>query len=220
MWLWLWCRLPAAAPSPPLAWGPPYARVWSPKSRGKKSKHSLFRLCAVDSQWGLTMDMAQFLGCKGEPRECGSDAWVPPPGSGYPPWGPGEGPCFPWRWPSGGALGLGVRIHCVCQRKKSQLGHVLSASDGETRETALGVPPAGGTEGGRLGAGALPLAGWESLGQTHPCSRWNRLSREAAPGTAGGCQSLGPVNFKAIVFCVPLLFRAAPVTYGGSHAKG
>ena len=37
VWLWLWCRLAAAAPTGPLAWEPPYA-VGSALKRQKKKK--------------------------------------------------------------------------------------------------------------------------------------------------------------------------------------
>ena len=32
-WLWLWCRLSAAAPIRPLAWEPPICRKWGPKNK-------------------------------------------------------------------------------------------------------------------------------------------------------------------------------------------
>ena len=37
-WLWLWCRLAAAAPIGPLAWEPPYAMGAAPKRQQQKQQ--------------------------------------------------------------------------------------------------------------------------------------------------------------------------------------
>ena len=40
-WMWLWCRLAAAAPIRPLAWEPPYAEGAAQEMAKKKKKKKI-----------------------------------------------------------------------------------------------------------------------------------------------------------------------------------
>ena len=94
----------------------------------------------------------------------------------------------------GAALLLGVRIHCISHRKKCQIIYLPSGSEGRYQKN--GTRPASHLEELRMGMAGCrvprPWAGRAGVGQHHPCSIWNWLSRYVASYTARGGQSLGP----------------------------
>ena len=60
VWLWLWCRLAAAAPILPLAWEPPYAAPAAlkrqKKEKGKRGKYSTLGSFRVQPPVGFAVD--------------------------------------------------------------------------------------------------------------------------------------------------------------------
>ena len=177
MLLWLWCRLAATAPIPPLAWEPPYAAGVALK-RHQTKKNPQDKLAEA---------------AKGNPflwsRICAHQLCVPVPNLPH-------RPCSQFSSSRGhsrdgpGRLGSGPRSHCPGPHRPSAYRGVFSESE------PANLPQ-------QTGQGCSPRAGWTPPCPRVPCicpetQLTDPIQGGPAPGDARPC-SQHPVTLCKVV---------------------